>query len=711
MDQTTAVFGADDQLAFTIFKEQRIEVPLSEVSPNAVKAMLAIEDQRFYRHHGFDTVRMVSAALTNLRHFQFVQGASTITQQLARLNFLTPERTMRRKLQELMLARRIESSFSKDEILELYLNKAYFGDGLYGIEAASRGYFGKSASALTAAEGALLAGLVKSPSSYAPTVQLKRAVTRRNVVLAAMRDAGILNAAEYESARNSEVVLRDALRSDEPTGLYFKEEIRRELIDRLGWERVYQGGLKVYSTVDMNMQRAAEAALDAHMQTLDAKRAAFVKRRGQAPDREPLQAALVALEPSTGYVLAMVGGRNFDKSHFNRAVQAKRQPGSAFKPFVWATALESGYAPASVIRNLNQPIPTLQGQWTPDDAHDGEDAISLRAALRTSSNRAAVHLLQQVGIDRTVAYATAMGVGKMPSVPSLALGSGEVTLLSMSAAYAGFANGGDVPAPILIRRIEDTAGRVLYAGQRKTTHALSPTTAYLMSNMMADVINAGTAAGVRGAGFKLPAAGKTGTTNDFHDAWFVGYTPSLVAGVWVGFDQPETILPRGFASDVAVPMWAAFMKEATRNAKPDWFKAPPGLVTEQVCRVSGQLAAEACLHADAAARAIGERAVVYSDYFVRGTQPTGYCHDHAMSGLVGRVANTFSTTERPTVPALAPPVAPPVPAVDSDEEAPPVDKASVTAETPKKRGFWSRVFRIGGNDKADKRERDDDKRR
>jgi penicillin-binding protein 1A len=402
----------------------------------------------------------------------------------------------------------------------------------------------------------------------------------------------------------------------------------------------------------------------------------------------------------------MVGGRDFDKSHFNRAVQAKRQPGSAFKPFVWATALESGYAPASVIRNLNQPIPTLQGKWTPDDSHEGGDSISLRAALRTSSNRAAAHLLQQVGIARTVEYATAMGVGKLPSVPSLALGSGEVTLLSMSAAYAGFANAGDVPTPMLIRRIEDANGQVLYTAQRKVTHVLTPTTAYLMSNMMADVINAGTAAGVRGAGFKLPAAGKTGTTNDFFDAWFVGYTPSLVAGVWVGFDQPQTILPRGFAADVAVPIWAAFMKDATQNAKPDWFKAPPGIITEEVCRVSGQLAAEACLHADATARAIGERPVVYTDYFVRGTEPTGYCNDHAMSGLVGRVANTFTGTERPAVPVYTPAVVPPTPAVDSNEEPPPIDKASATAETPKKRGFWSRVFRIGGSDKADERKGD-----
>jgi 1A family penicillin-binding protein len=705
MDQATRVFDGRDHFAFTIFKEQRIEVPLAQVSPNAINAVLAIEDQRFYKHHGFDWIRTGAAALTNLRHLRFAQGASTLTQQLARMSFLTPERTVRRKLQELMLALRIEHTFRKDEILELYLNKAYFGDGLYGIEAASRGYFGKSAHDLTPAEGALLAGLVKSPSTYAPTVKMQRAVARRNVVLSAMKDADMLGAADYESARHTPVVLHDTLRGDDPTGMYFKEQIRQELVERLGWQRVYQGGLRVYATIDMDMQRAADAAVAEHLRKLDERRAALLKQKSLPADPEPLQAALVALEPSTGHVLAMVGGRDFEASRFNRAVQAKRQPGSAFKPFVYATALESGYAPATVLRNLSAPIATLQGAYTPDDEHLEGDAISLRAALRTSSNRAAVRLLQQVGIGRTVRYAKAMGLGDLPSVPSLALGAGETTVLSMTAAYAGFANNGDVPAPMLIRRVEDADGRTLYTARESTTHAISPTTAYLMSNMLADVINAGTGAGARSAGFTLPAAGKTGTTNDFHDAWFVGYTPSLVTAVWVGFDQPKTILPRGFAADIAVPMWTRFMKDATKDAAPDWFKAPPGIVGLQVCRLSGQLAAEACLQADAAARASGSRPIVYTDYFVHGTEPTGYCQEHATAGLVGSVATVFSGSERPSVPHLASPPPPPTAAAGQPERR--VQPQPVAApDAPKKRGFWSRVFRVGGDKKAnDSKER------
>ncbi len=398
---------------------------------------------------------------------------------------------------------------------------------------------------------------MKSPSSYAPTVSRTRATSRRNLVLAAMVDAGFIDARTRDAARAEALVVRDGLNADEPYGLYFKEHVRRELVDQFGWQRVYQGGLRVYSTIDVTMQKAAEAAIAEGLKTIDARR--------KTPDPEPLQAALVAMDPATGHIRAMVGGRDFAKSSFNRAVQARRQPGSAFKPFVYAAALEAGYTPATMIENLDVPIDTLEGAWTPEDEHSTATALSLRAALRTSSNRAAVRLLQDVGIPKTVNYARTMGVGDVPSVPSLALGSGEVTLQSMTAAYAAFANQGQVPKPITIRRVEDRDGRVLFAAEESSTSAITPTTAFLMTTMLADVINAGTGARARSVGFKLPAAGKTGTTNDFKDAWFIGFTPSLIAGVWVGFDQPHTILRNGFAGDIAVPMWASFMKTATRG--------------------------------------------------------------------------------------------------------------------------------------------------
>jgi 1A family penicillin-binding protein len=704
MDQSTALFDASDQLAFTIYKEQRIEVPLSDVSPHIIHALLATEDQHFYDHHGFDLVRIGAAAVANLRHRRAAQGASTITQQLARQSFLTPDKTIHRKLQELILAERIERLYSKSQILELYLNKVYFGDGLYGVEAASRGYFGKHASEVTVSEAALLAGLVKSPSSYAPTVNLERSKARRNVVLQLMLDTGAIDRETWKQARADRVALHDSLRIVEPHGEYFKEQVRRELVDRFGWQRVYQGGLRVFTTIDMSMQTAAEAAVAGWLPTLEKKRQAVAARRGANAGRSgpvepgaPLQAALVALDPATGHVRAMVGGRDFDESHFNRATQAKRQPGSAFKPFVYAAALEAGFTPASIIDRLNDPISTVKGAWTPEDEHSTASEMTLRTGLRTSSNRAAVRLLQEVGIPRAVQYAQSMGVGELPNVPSLALGSGEVTLQALTAAYGAFANHGLASRPMLIRRVEDRNGVLLYQPESIVARAISETTAFLMTSMMADVINAGTGARARQLGFKLPAAGKTGTTNDFADAWFVGFTPKLVAGVWVGFDQPHTILPNGFAADVAVPLWTAFMKTATAHDAPDWYTPPPGVITATVCRISGKLASAGCQDVEVINRA-GEtdrRSMAYTEYFVRGTEPTSYCDLHATPSIFGRIAGLFGADSPRPAPMMAdePAVAPvPAPAASSGvaEPAPTSGDAS-----KKKRGFWSRLLGLG----------------
>jgi 1A family penicillin-binding protein len=736
MDQATAVFDASDRLAFTIYKEQRMEVPLSEMSPNLVHAILDIEDQRFYQHRGFDLVRMASATLANVRHRRAAQGGSTITQQLARQSFLRPDKTLHRKFQELILAARLEHFYTKAHILELYLNKVYFGDGLYGVEAASRGYFGKHASELKVEEAALLAGLVKSPSNYAPTVNMERAVARRNIVLQAMLEAGHVDRAVVKAARGKRVPLHDTLREPESHGQYFKEQVRRELIDRFGWEDVYQGGLRVYTTLDMQMQIAAESAIAEHLKMLDDRRRAIAARRtalqarretktgpvpvatsGTTVDRNPLQAALVALDPETGHVRAMVGGRDFDVSNFNRAVQAKRQPGSAFKPFVYAAALESGFTPASVIDRLDDPIIIGRAAWTPEDEHSSGSSMTIRTALRTSSNRAAVRMLQEIGIGRAVQEARELGIGDLPSVPSLALGSGEVTLQSMTAAYGAFANHGMLNKPVLIRRVEDRDGVLLYQSHEPPARAISDVTAFLMSTMLADVINAGTGARARALGFRLPAAGKTGTTNDFNDAWFVGYTPNLVAGVWVGFDQPRTILPRGFAADVAVPLWANFMKAATKDAKPEWLTPPAGVVAVQVCRISGQLPGDGCSDVDVVDRNgdLERRSMIYTEYFARGTEPTTLCTLHSVRtapGIVGVVAGGETPVRHddthhadmvvgPVTTTVPPP--PPIAPVATTGVHP-----ETTTATEKKRGFWSRVFRRGGDSKTQKPERPDD---
>jgi penicillin-binding protein 1A len=714
MDQATAVFDREDRLVFSIFKEQRIEVPLGAVSPLVVKAILAIEDQRFYDHNGFDAVRIVSAALSNLRSMRAGQGGSTITQQLARQSFLTTDKTLSRKLQELILARRIERNFSKPQILELYLNKIYFGDGLHGIEAAARGYFGKHASELSLSEAALLAGLVKSPSSYAPTVSPERAKSRRNVVLTAMMEHGDIDRPTWERARTEGVVLHDDLRDDEPHGQYFKEQVRRELVERFGWERVYEGGLRVFSTVDLAMQEAAESAVASGLKAIEerqqklAARSARVRQAATVePESDPLQAAIVAMDPRTGHVRAMIGGRDFSKSPFNRAVQAQRQPGSAFKPFVYAAALEAGFTPASVIENLNEPIDTPEGAWTPEDDHSEADSMSLRAALRTSSNRAAVRLLEQVGIGRTVQYAKTLGVGNVPSVPSLALGSGEVTLQALTAAYSAFANRGRVPRPFLIRRVEDKDGRVLFTETETVTRAVSEQTAFLMATMMADVINAGTGARARELGFRLPAAGKTGTTNEYRDAWFVGFTPTLATGVWVGYDQPRTIMRNGFASDVAVPLWANFMKAATKGDKPQWLSAPSGITTATVCRISGLLAGSGCEHVEVVDDdgTLARRSMVYREYFARGTQPTEYCKLHESRNFFTAVASVFGggSREEPPPPRAADTSLPPPTTSNVSVEAPREAPPQTAEPAPKKRGFWSRLFGRGKDKNAEKK--------
>ena len=373
------------------------------------------------------------------------------------------------------------------------------------------------------------------------------------------------------------------------------------------------------------------------LREIEARISSAVRRRGARPaiskeSNEPLQASLIALDPATGEVRAIVGGRDTASVGLNRALQSKRQPGSAFKPFVYAAAIENGYSPATVIDRLNEPIDTYKGVWLPEDEHSMAESMTLRTALRTSSNRAAVRMLETVGIERAVEYAKNLGVGTVPSVPSLALGSGEVTLASMTAAYAAFANGGIVREPVFIKRVEDQDGGILFQNDTRPHRAISETTAFLMATMLADVVDAGTANRARTVGFKLPAAGKTGTTNDFVDAWFVGFTPKLVAGVWVGFDTPRTIVKDGFAGQLAVPLWATFMKEATKGDAAEWFRPPPDVVAVEVCRLSGFLPVEGCRNAASISPTgvITNKSMVYTDYFVRGTEPTHTCAVHAV---------------------------------------------------------------------------------
>lgn len=589
--QTTLIYDASNRVIASLYREHRLPVPLEQMSQPLIDAVLAAEDRRFYDHNGVDLRRIGGAMLANFRRGRIVQGASTITQQFVRASVLDRSRTYHRKIREAWLAHRLEDRYGKRAILQAYLNHIYLGSGYYGVEAAALGYFAKPASELNAAEGATLAAMINRPSAWHVREEPSRIRDRRDWVLRQMYRDGALDADAFGKAIATPVamiVAPEHKRAEvDPLNAsvapYFNDVVRGILIDAVGVDRALTGGLRVYTTLDRDAQTFAEHSVSTRLGELEKK-----TRRSA-----PLQAALVAIEPSTGYVRALVGGRNFVESSFNRATDARRQPGSAFKPFVFAAALEAGFSPGSSIDGLDAYVASAQGPYLPGGEHEAE-STTLRAALVHSSNRAAVHLLQRVGLGATIDLANRVGLEHLPRVPSLALGTGEVSLLSLTSAYTAFANGGVLQPPIFVTRIEDADGRVIYRGESIGRRVLSESTAYLIASMLADVVDHGTGYTARQSGFRLPAGGKTGTTDDHADAWFIGFTPRLAAGVWVGFDRPQQIMRRGFASTVAVPAWAGFMKAATASSKPEWLQPPAGVVRIRRCQVSGRLATEYC---------------------------------------------------------------------------------------------------------------------
>ena len=638
--EASLVYDRHGNLVSSFASEDRTNVPLDRVSPAMISAVLAAEDRHFFRHAGMDLIGVARAAWVDLKARAVKQGGSTITQQLIRHVALTRDRNLHRKIKESLLALRVERRFNKEKILEAYLNRIYFGNGHYGVEAAARGYFGKSASELTVADSALLAGTIPCPSVCSPRISLDTARTRRDNVLRNMRKNGVITEPEYIQAISTTIALvperhdpystahheRVTHREHGATGLHFLEAVRRQVMAEFGAEVVLKGGLRIYTTLDLTLQRHAEDAVGTRLSQLD--------KTGR------LEGALVAIDPRTGEVLALVGGRDFHTSSFNRAIQAQRQPGSAFKPLLFAAAIEQGYTPSSLLTELNVPGPSSLGDrpddrrstmddrrstgaWLPSEAHEGRD-YTLRQALTISSNRAAVRVMQLVGIGTTQTYARRLGISSpLPAVPSLALGTGEVTLLDLTSAYGAFANSGIIAPHTLISRIEDRTGAVIWKStlRRHPHRAIRAGTAYLMSSMLADVINYGTGTRARREGFKRPAAGKTGTTDDYGDAWFVGYTPNLVAGVWFGYDEKKPIMNRGFAGTVAVPAWARFMMKATEGSKPDWFDMPTDVERIWVCRKSGKRATAECRIASSD----DGRPNVYQELFMMGTGPYDTC--------------------------------------------------------------------------------------
>jgi 1A family penicillin-binding protein len=558
--------------------EQRQDVPIASISPHLRHAFIAVEDHRFYHHPGVDPIAIGRAVVRNLRSPGTVEGGSTLTQQLARTLFLSTHHSYGRKAREAVLAVMIEASLTKEQVLELYLNRIYLSAGIYGVETMARSLFGKGAKDLTVAESALIAGLARAPSALSPWSNLDGAVQRSHVVLSRMREEKFITVEQEREARAARFRIRPYPGAATPRAGYAKEYLRQLFRDRFGGD--HPPDWEVRTTFVPDLQDAAERAIGDGL------------RRFNRPN---LQAALVAIDPKTGDILALVGGRDFTQSQFNRAVRSRRQPGSAFKPLLFAAALERGYSPVSVLDGLASIAPQGPDEWAPRNAKgDTQDSLTLRAALVESNNRAATALQQRLGSRPVLRLASDVGLRDLPDVPSLALGTGVVTPLDMTAAFAAFPNGGFAVRPRAIVRVLDADGSVVMDTAVQSERVVSPQVAYQMVSMLSDVMNRGTAAAARTWGIRFPSGGKTGTTDDFKDAWFVGFSSSIVAGVWVGYDQPRTIAESGYGSRFALPLWADFMRRSARRRPPVEFEQPSGLREELLCNVSYLRPVEEC---------------------------------------------------------------------------------------------------------------------
>lgn len=558
--------------------EQRADVPIGAIAPYLQQAFVAVEDHRFFHHPGVDPIALGRAVVRNVREPGTVEGGSTITQQLARTLFLSNRKSYGRKLREAILSVMIETELTKEQILELYLNRIFLGAGIYGVEAMSRRVFDKPAKFLTLPESALIAGLARAPATLSPWNNLDAAIARSHIVLARMRETGLISATQEAEAKRA--VLRIRPYRDPSAGRhgYAKDYLRQRFRDNFGGD--HPPDWRVNTTFVAELQDIAEHAVSNGLQRFG---------------RDQLQGALVAIDPATGHVLALVGGRDYQRSTFNRASRSKRQPGSAFKPFVFAAALERGFSPVSTLSGLESLQPQGEEEWTPRNASTATpDALSLRAALLESNNRAATMLQQKVGTWRVLSVANKAGLQDLPDVPSLALGTGLVTPLDLTAAFSMFPNGGFAVRPRGIVKVVDDNGSTALENETERERAISAPVAYQMVTMLSDVLDRGTGAAARRLGVSFPAGGKTGTTDDFKDAWFVGFSSSLVVGVWVGFDQPKTIAAEGFGARYALPIWADFMRRAARLRPPAAFERPPGLKEETLCRISYVRPVEGC---------------------------------------------------------------------------------------------------------------------
>jgi penicillin-binding protein 1A len=599
----TRIYSADKKLLAELYLEKRDPVPLGSIPTYLKAALIATEDRKFYTHSGLDLKGIARALVKDILAGEFVEGASTITQQLAKTLFLTSRKTMVRKIKEAILAFQLERRYTKDEILQLYLNQVYFGSGAYGVKSAAKMFFNKSVQDLSLAECALIAGMPKSPSRFSPLINEDLALKRRNIVLEQMRAIGIISAKDYNRAVAEEIRIGNK-NKNLTRAPYFVEYIKKHLEDVLGASRLYKGGLSIYTTLDFRLQSAAQKAVADGLLALETR----MEKQNIRPAGP--QAALVALDVTSGGILAMVGGRDFDESPFNRATAARRQPGSAFKPIVYAYAVEQGIAQNKLI--LDAPI-AFKGtggdnDWRPQNfskAFLGE--ITLRKALAISQNIPAVRLIEMLGPSSVARFAHRLGIeSNLEPYLSLALGTSEVTLINLTTVYAIFPRGGKWIEPFGIMEVADHRNRIIWRAQPQKKLVMSREGAAIVTNMLEGVVQEGT--GRQARILRGPVAGKTGTTNNYQDALFVGFSPAIVAGVWVGLDPGGTLGDRETGAKAALPIWIQFMDDAPTSKSPPYFDLPDNVIKARMNPQTGMLAAD------------GSKGAVDA-LFIKGTEP------------------------------------------------------------------------------------------
>ncbi len=658
MESASVILDRKGRIFGQIYVENRETVPYDQLPRDLINAVVAVEDAKFYQHHGYDLLGIIRAALKNLTAGHVRQGASTITQQLARNSFSLKEKTFRRKLLEVFLARRIEEQFDKQKIMELYLNRIYFGGGLYGAEAAARGYFGKSAREMSLAECTTLAGLIKSPNKLSPWADRDASREARNYALDRMRDLDFISRERCAKARTEEIVIGSRQNAQGQT--YAVDYIRQQVIAAVGWDRAMNEGFRIHTTVDVDLQKVAEDSLRANLekiekhpdynhQTYAEYAATFRKAKASGtmtgqPAPEYLQGAVIGLDNETGDILVLVGGRDFEHNQYDRALQARRPAGTTMLPFAYAAAFEKGMFPGSLVEDSaldNRAVMIggttgILGEWGPESAENRyEGAMTARQALAKSKNGATVRIGMNAGVDSVLQLCSAAGIrSPLRPYPATLLGSSEITLAELALAYTIFPNGGWRPnASHILERIEEKDGTLVWDAERDRTRqtVVKPETAYEVHSCLVDALQSGTgkAAYSQFGLKKMPAAGKTGTAYDFTDALFAGYDSNFTCAVWTGFDKPQKIYRGAFGRELALPVWVDVINAAVHEYPPREIKQPTSLKQVEICSRSGLLATDKCY--DSVKAATGDtvqRRTTYLEIATPAQAPTEPCNVH-----------------------------------------------------------------------------------